>query len=270
MNTKFQLTLLNIGILATIMLPTSMALAHETSEAQPAYYLVGHGDLDIGFDEGQLDLHIHVHAGGIVDGNALAEDTSLDPDNTIIVATQEAKTLRPAEAEWDATGVDANTPLWVLPQQKGTAQLPRFGLATEDIDPNIFVADTVTLTLRHVKGPGRVSLWQTDALGVPQFQFSTHAGLLSTTLPVGLHAHYNWGFTQPGTYTLVLEVTGDLVAGGSTRALGLFTFLVSENPIPLQALAGDVNADGAVNEADLAIVQSNLGLTVPVWPSAQN
>ena len=277
MNTRFQLKLLSIGILASILLPLSASRAAGTPDSNqapsagdaPVYYLAGHGDLDIGVEDGQLDLHVHVHAGGIIDGNALAEDTPFDPDKAIIVGTPGAKVLRPAGSMWNPTGADVNQPLWILPQaaQEG---LPMFGLATEDIDPGIFVGETVTLSLRHIKGPGAFSLWENDAFGQQQFIFSTHDGLLSTVLPVGLHAHNNWGFTKPGTYTLIFEVTGTLVAGGSTSALGIYTFLISEKPLPLRILPGDVNLDGVVNQLDLAVVQSNMGQTVPTWPSAQN
>jgi len=231
-----------------------------------AYYLAEHGDLDIGFEEGRLDLHVHVHAGGIINGKALPEDTAFEPDDAIIVATHDARILRPTGPLWDPTGVDANEPLWVLPQHEKEG-LPGFGLATEDIGPGMIVGDAVTLSLRHVKGPGDFSLWSDDAFGQPAFLLSTHDHLLSATLPVGLHAHTNWGFTRPGTYTLVLEVTGNLVAGGSARALALYTFLVSEKPIPLEPLPGDINGDGVVDNSDLQTVNDNLGKRVPVWPA---
>jgi surface-anchored protein len=269
MNTKLQLTLLNIGILATILLPSSSAPAFETSGIRPAYYLAEHGDLDIGFEDGRLDLHVHVHAGGIVDGNALAEDTAFEPEDVIIVGAGVTKTLRPSGASWSPVGVDANAPMWILPQHEKEG-LPMFGLATEDIEPGLFVNDTITLTLRRVKGPGHFSLWSDDAFGQPAFQLSTHDSLLTASMPVGLHGHENWGFTQPGLYILVIEVSGDLVTGGRTDALAIYTFLISESPVPLQPLAGDVNRDGAVNELDLAVVQGSLGQTVPVWPPEEH
>ncbi len=270
MSTRFQLKLLSLGILTMILLPLLASVPTSTPDPSLApatmYYVAGHGDLDIGVDDSnQLDFHVHVHALSIVDGNALAEDTPFDPDKVTIVGTQDAKILRPAGAVWNSTGVDANAPLWVLPQE-AKPNLPMFGLATDDIGPGIFVGDTVTLTLRHLKGPGDFCLWADDAFGQQQFLFSTHDNLLSTTLPVGLHAHNNWGFTQPGTYTLVFEATGTLVSGTSTRALALYTFLISENPVPLKALPGDVNGDGVVDAQDLALVQNSLGQVSPMWP----
>lgn len=105
------------------------------------------------------------------------------------------------------------------------------------------------------------------AFGQPSYALATHQGLPSTALPMALHAHYNWGFTRPGTYTAVFEATGGLTAGGSTRALAVYTFLISDKPVLLEPLEGDVKEDGVVDELDLGLVESNLGRTARVWPA---
>lgn len=239
----------------------------QTYTGETAYYLAEHGDFGITLEDGQLDLHIHLHAGTIVDGVPMAEDTVFAPSQLIVVATHEAIQLRPAGEIWYATGTDPNEPLWVLPQHEREG-LPAFGLSTEEIDLGTLVDDVVTLELRYSEGPGDVSLWADDAFGQPSFLLSTHTQELAATLPVGLHAHYNWAFTQPGTYTLVFEVSGDLVAGGNTRTLAVYTFLVSDGPIVLHRPLGDVNADGVVDDADLTIVQDQMGQTATTWPGS--
>jgi surface-anchored protein len=275
MSTIFQLTVLSILLATSSLLLSSVgAHTHDPNQANEldggtAYYLAEHGDFDIGFDEGQLNPRIHLHAGAVVDGNALDEDTGFTPDSLIVVATHKARILRPVDTLWDSTGADVNEPLWVLPQHE-KQDVPAFGLATEDIEASVFADDLVTLKLRYLKGPGHLSLWTDDAFGRPLFLLSTRDQLLSTTLPVGLHAHCNWGFTRPGTYTVVFEVVGEFIAGDATRALAVCTFLVSDKPVPLKTLEGDVNRDGAVDDADLQIVEANLGLAVPVWPAPQD
>lgn len=241
---------------------------HEHAHAytgETAYYLAEHGDFEIGLRDGQLDLHIHLHAGAIVDGEPLAEDTTFEPSQLIVVATHEAQQPRPAGEIWHATGADVNEPLWVLPQHK-QQRLPAMGLSTEEIELGLLVDDAVTLELRYKNGPGDVSLWADDAFGRPSFLLSTHEQKLIATVPAGLHAHYNWGFTTPGTYMLVFEAKGDLLAGGSTRTLAIYTFLVADGPILLHKPAADLNHDGVVDEGDLQILQDHLGQKALVWP----
>ncbi len=238
-----------------------------TYTGETAYYLAEHGDFEIALEDGQLDLQIHLHAGTIVDGVSLAEDTVFEPSQLVVVATHEAMQLRPTGEIWHATGTDANEPLWVLPQHE-QEDLPAFGVSTEEIDLGMFVGNVITLALRYGEGPGDVSLWADDALGQPSFLLSTHTQELAATLPVGLHAHYNWAFTQPGTYTLVFEVSGDLVTGGSTRELAVYRFLVSDGPVLLHRPLGDVNADGIVDEADLTMVQDQMGQAAITWPGS--
>jgi len=61
--------------------------AAQRHEGRTAYYLAEHGDFSIGFEDGQLALHIHLHAGAIVDGEPLEADTVFDPGQLVIVAT---------------------------------------------------------------------------------------------------------------------------------------------------------------------------------------
>lgn len=234
---------------------------------ETAYYLAEHGDFKIGLEDGQFEFHIHLHAGTIVDGEPLAEDTVFAPFQLIVVATHEAIQPRPAAEIWHATGADVNEPLWVLPQHKREG-LPGFGVSTTEIDLGTLVDDMVTLELRYCQGPGDVSLWADDAFGHPSFLLSTHAWKLAGVLPVGLHAHYNWAFAKPGIYTLVFEVSGNLIAGGSARAVAVYTFLVSDGPVVLHKPLGDVNGDRIVDEADLTMVQAQMGQTAVIWPGS--
>lgn len=244
---------------------------HDHGHAQPyegetGYYLAEHGDFDIGLEEGQLELHIHLGAGAIVNGEPLEEDVVADPGQLIIVATEEAEIRRPEGDLWEPTGVDVNEPVWVLPEIEKEG-LPAFGLATEEVDAGVLVDDLVILTLRYIQGPGDFSLWESDGFGLPTFLFSTHEGVTSAAFPAGRHAHYNWGFSAPGDYTLVFEVSAELVEGRFVDTLSVYRFKVTEEPLCLQLLPGDVNGDCVVDEHDLEIVQENLGKTASTWPA---
>lgn len=235
-------------------------------EGPQAYYLAEHGDFEIGCEEGELKLHIHLHAGTIVDGNALDEDTGFDPEQLIVVATEEAEILRPPGDLLEPTGVEVNEPLWILPQHEQEG-LPAFGFSTAEIEAGVFVNDQVQLSLRAMQGPGDFSLWEDDAFGLPAFYLSTHEALTSAQFPVGLHAHFNWAFGAPGDYILVFEASAELVVGGSVDALSIYHFKVTEEPLCLEPLPGDVNGDCVVDEHDLHIVEENLGKTAPSWPA---
>lgn len=235
-------------------------------DGAPVYFLAEHGDFEIGYEGGELTLDIHLHVGAIVDGNALAEGTACEPEQLILVATQEAEILCPAGDLWEPTGVEVNEPLWVLPQHEQEG-LPAFGFSTAEIDAGVFVDDQVQLNLRAIQGPGDFSLWEDNAFGLPTFYLATHDGQSSATFPIGLHAHFNWAFSAPGDYILVFEATAELVGGGSVDTLSIYHFKVTEIPLCLVSLPGDVNGDCVVDEYDLHIVEDNLGNTAPTWPA---
>ncbi|MFC1760775.1 choice-of-anchor M domain-containing protein [Planctomycetota bacterium] len=270
------LTLLKkrIAVLLISFIMTLGALAEDHDhghiyEGASAYYLAEHGDFEIGYEDGELEMHIHLHAGTIVDGNVLEEDTSFAPEQLVVVATETAEILRPDGSDWQPTGVDVNETLWVLPQHEKEG-LPALGFSTHDIDTGLFVEDQIQLRLRALQGPGDFSLWEDNALGQPIFYISSYAGQTSAVFPIGLHAHHNWGFSAPGDYILVFEATADLVTGGSAEALSIYRFKVTDVPLRLQPLPGDVNGDGHVDEHDLHIVEDNLGETAPTWPANSN
>lgn len=274
-----HLKILQLAVLPLLLLavPSAKAQEHDHDHdhdhddsahhyaGETAYYLAEHGDFEIGLEDGGLALHFHLHAGTIVDGEPLAEDMVFEPSQLIVVATNEAKQLRPADEIWHATGADANEPLWVLPQHERQG-LPALGVSTAGIEIGTLLDDAVSLELRYCDGPGQVSLWADDAFGQPSFLLSTHHQELLAILPVGLHAHYNWGFSKPGTYTLVFEASGDLVTGCHVHTLAVYTFLIADDPVLLRKPAADLNSDGIVDQTDLQLVQDQLGQTALIWP----
>jgi surface-anchored protein len=54
-------------------------------------------------------------------------------------------------------------------------------------------------------------LWSTGSFGAANVKMQTNDGVNSLfdreVIPAGTHAHYNWGFTQPGTYELGITVS---------------------------------------------------------------
>jgi surface-anchored protein len=91
-----------------------------------------------------------------------------------------------------------------------------------------------------MSGPagGNFSMWDSDSFGNPTFYFSTADGISDLDVyhpPVaGSHGHFNWGFTQPGTYELTFQFEGTHNTDGFKTASGTFEFQVSTVPEPAQ------------------------------------
>ena len=86
------------------------------------------------------------------------------------------------------------------------------------------------LLLKSVSGPGNFFSYYVDSFLNPQVLFNSADGISTndmTTVQGGGDAHLNWAFTQPGDYTVVLEVSGTLVAGNQVTSSGPVTFTFS-------------------------------------------
>jgi surface-anchored protein/MYXO-CTERM domain-containing protein len=81
------------------------------------------------------------------------------------------------------------------------------------------------------------------SLGVPTFYMATLGGIDagdSYGLAAGGHAHFDWYFTQPGTYALTFNIAATHVTDGAKAASATYTFEVVPEPSAalLAALAG--------------------------------
>lgn len=188
-----------------------------------------HIDLGVAFTGGTWDLHLH------------DEDNDIEfaPDEAVVFGGPEARVSRPAGSQFDFLGVPAGSDVWVLPQGQNPA-LPFLGIAAEEIAPGLFTGNLVTLSLISVSGPGQFSLWQTDSFGQPVVRMASSDGITSgdsTTVPVGGHAHYNWGFTGRGLYEIQFEASGILASTGQRTSSGPVTYYFEIDPQPVSAAA---------------------------------
>ncbi len=124
--------------------------------------------------------------------------------------------------------------IWVLPQSQDPA-LPYLGFATDGVPLGVYEG-ALRYRLRRVEGPGEFFLWQAGMGGI-NVQMSTVDGIGEgdeAVLAAGGHAHYNWGFTQPGMYCVTLQAVGRRV-GVSTNDMSVetpITFYIE--PMPLE------------------------------------
>ncbi len=208
-------------------------------------YTEGHGDIGVGLeDEGSgPEFHFHVHLGpnATVDGSPVGnapDGMEYEPGDVIITVGAERMITMPDNAPLNAgTGAAPGSNFWFLPasQEAGT---PFLGLATEELEPSDWNSG-ITFTLTGVTPPvldGHFSLWHNGTLGEFIFDLSTATGEDSLTLPVGTHAHFNYGFTHPGMWEVTLTVSGEHATAGLMSATETFTFNVV--PEPGSALLG--------------------------------
>jgi surface-anchored protein len=174
-----------------------------------------HVDIGLAFESGAWDLHLHDET----------NEVEYAPDEALLFVGPQGKTLQPAGAEWDFLGAGAGGDVWILPQSNNP-ELLFLGLGTEEIEPGTFEGDTISLSLKAVRGPGQFSLYSTDAFGVPAVAMASSDGITagdSITLMAASHVHQNFGFTAIGGYGIDFEATATL-PGGEVVSSGVVTY----------------------------------------------
>ncbi|MFN0069162.1 MAG: choice-of-anchor M domain-containing protein [Limisphaerales bacterium] len=152
-------------------------------------------------------------------------DIAHPPGDVVFDVSSGAELTRPAGSQWDFTGAAAGATIWVLPQVQDTS-LPWLGTSTEQTAAGgaVFVSNNMKLTLTGYSGPGAFSLFTVSPFGVPTALMATADGLSDAdaiNTKANAHAHYNWVFTEPGNYSLILQASGALVpalGGGLTSS----------------------------------------------------
>ncbi|UGQ11042.1 TIGR03773 family transporter-associated surface protein [Yinghuangia sp. ASG 101] len=139
-----------------------------------------------------------------------------------------AKTTVPAGSSYGFLGT-AGQPLWIIPQTQNPAVVWA-GWNTEELTARE-LAGPVALTLTGVDGPGGVAVWEDGSFGRPNVIFDSANGLPDRhEVPLGVHAHANWGFGAPGTYRLTVRLTGTLASGGTAEDTATYTVVVDSEP----------------------------------------
>lgn len=184
-------------------------------------------DLFLPYTDGHMDIGARIVDGELV-GFWLNDFATVNgvTDNTPTFAADEIRAvgifdddtppvMRPAGAQWDFLGMAAGEPIYILPSGGTPPTLPYLGLSSED--PSIGSFEELRFTLAGFSGPGVFSLFVGTTVHMNTLNNTFPAG--SVTLEIGDHQHYNWGFSQPGTYDLTFDLElldgGDVVMSGS-------------------------------------------------------
>jgi surface-anchored protein len=212
---RFRTALLLPGMVAAALAAGALSAA-----ATPVVVISqGHIDaVDVHYEGGELELHVH--------DDTVDPSVERDPADVVMRVLPGAETAVPDDTAYGFLG-SPGAPVWVLPQTQDP-ELLWPGLSTEEIEPGVFAGDTVTLTLRKVRGPGALSVFTTDAVGAPTVLANSGDGTPDClALGVGGHAHVNWGFTKAGTYKAVFQASGTLADGTPVVSdPAVFTFQV--------------------------------------------
>lgn len=178
-----------------------------TATAQKTFLNNEHVDVGVAFEDGEWDLHIHDET----------NDREFEPGDAVLRVGGLARTTVPADPAYAFLGRPGST-VWILPAVQN-ADLLFLGIGAEELEPGIFVNDTVRLHLKRVRGPGRkahFAVYTIDAFGTPVVGMNTRDGLTeadAVDVPAGGHTDYNWAFSAPGRYRVTFEATGTLLDG---------------------------------------------------------
>jgi surface-anchored protein len=215
-------SLITLGLILPISAQAASLLTGGHMDG-PAFGYVSNADvtLDPLLTQG-FEPHYHNHGdpdAAVVDGVAQTAESEYSPGDLIVVVPElSVTTLSSINYYWlPETELDASA--------NGT---PFLGIGIEELVPGDWIGGTVSLKLVSISGPGAFLLWQDDGFGGANVFFDSAGDTF--TLAAGSHTHYNWGFTEKGTYGLELEISGNHIDDGLQSASGLYTFQVIPEP----------------------------------------
>jgi len=195
----------------------------------PAFGYVSAADFLLDSSRGQ-GFEPHFHNGGgadgaVVDGVRQEAESEFEPSELIIVVP-----------ELSVTTVDSTDYFWLPETEQAAADngTPFLGIGLEELSVDDWEGGTVSLKLLTITGPGNVLVWQDGGLGGVNVFFDSAGD--SATLTAGSHTHFNWGFTEIGTYGLEFEISGTHTVDGPQSASAVYSFQVV--PEPSSAMLG--------------------------------
>lgn len=212
---RFRTAVLLPGLVAAAIAASALPVA-----ATPGVVLSqGHVDVvDVHYEDGALELHVH--------DETVDPSVERDPSEVLLRVLPAAETTVPDDPAYSFLG-QPGAPVWILPEIENP-DLIWPGLATEEIEPGVFAGDTVTLTVRRVRGPGALSVFASDPFGAPTVLANSGDGSPDAlSLATGGHQHASWAFTRTGLYRVTFQAAATLADG--TRVVSdpaVYTFLV--------------------------------------------
>lgn len=209
-----------------LLLPTVRATA-------ATVYSAGHADFGVAYeDDSEWFVHYHFGTDAVLDGSELGSDADsyeFDPAEIQILVPMSASLTLGSTVPF--LGNAPGSTIWVL-SQTPIAGEPYFGLATEELTNGDWIGN-IRIELTGFTGPGNFAVWSSGVFGEANVKMRTNDGVSSTdfeALPTGTHAHYNWGFTEPGIYQAEITVSGTHVTNGFQSSTKTMEFNVVPEP----------------------------------------
>ena len=216
--------------------------------------------------EGHFDLGPAIENGSLV--ARIKDDRTqpaqwVDPSTLTFSLGEAARITAPADLSFVAT---AGSSVWLIPSTQ-IAGVPWLGLNSQREEIVTGTTGGVQFTLDAVEGPGRVAVFNAGALGSGVGEHVFDGPGTGYTLGANTHAHQNWVFTAPGTYTLTITMrvtpNGAALAGSGFGSGGELTATGTTGPSGRPMVSQVVGRTASGKDCDLSLATTGAD-TIPL------
>ena len=216
--------------------------------------------------EGHFDLGPAIENGTLV--ARVKDDRTqpaqwVDPSSLTFALGDAARITAPADLGFVAT---PGSSVWLIPSTQ-IAGVPWLGLNSQREEIVTGTTGPVQFTLDAVEGPGRVAVFNAGALGSGVGEHVFDGPGTGYTLGANTHAHQNWVFTAPGTYTLTISMrvtpNGEALAGSGFGSGGDLTATGATGPNGRPMVSQVVGRTASGKECDLSLATTGAD-TIPL------
>ena len=187
----------------------------------------------------------------------------VDPSSLTFALGDAARITAPADLGFVA---QAGSSVWLIPSTQ-IAGVPWLGLNSQREEIVTGTTGPVQFTLDSVQGPGRVAVFNAGALGSGVGEHVFDGPGSSYTLGANTHAHQNWVFTAPGTYTLTITMrvtpTGAALVGSGFGSGGELTATGATGPNGRPMVSQVVGRTPSGKDCDLSLATTGAD-TIPL------
>ena len=216
--------------------------------------------------DGHFDLGPAIENGTLV--ARVKDDRSqpaqwVDPTSLTFALGDAARITAPADLGFVAT---PGSSVWLIPSTQ-IAGVPWLGLNSQREEIVTGTTGPVQFTLDAVEGPGRVAVFNAGALGSGVGEHVFDGPGTGYTLGANTHAHQNWVFTAPGTYTLTITMrvtpNGAALAGSGFGSGGDLTATGATGPNGRPMVSQVVGRTASGKDCDLSLATTGAD-TIPL------